>query len=132
LFPSLSSLSVLTRARCDGLSAKRHSAWFCALHKLVYTGRLALAEQTELMADLSIRRIVVGITGGIAAYKAAELVRLLVKGGVEVQVVMTPSACGFIARHIQALSGSPYSPTCGTHALPITWLISTVAQRRRL
>src|SRR5580765_1729278 len=93
---------------CDGLSAKRHSAWFCALYKLVYTGRLALAEQTELMADLSIRRIVVGITGGIAAYKAAELVRLLVTGGVEVQVVMTQAACGFITpATLQALSGKP-------------------------
>ena len=58
------------------------------------------------MADLSIRRIVVGITGGIAAYKAAELVRLLVKGGVEVQVVMTQAACGFITpATLQALSG---------------------------
>ena len=60
------------------------------------------------MADLSIRRIVVGITGGIAAYKAAELVRLLVTGGVEVQVVMTQAACGFITpATLQALSGKP-------------------------
>jgi phosphopantothenoylcysteine decarboxylase/phosphopantothenate--cysteine ligase len=35
------------------------------------------------------KRIVLGVTGGIAAYKAAELVRLLVKAGATVQVVMT-------------------------------------------
>ena len=54
------------------------------------------------------KRIVLGITGGIAAYKAAELVRLLKKDGVEVQVVMTAAACGFIApATLQALSGKP-------------------------
>ena len=36
------------------------------------------------------KHIVLGITGGIAAYKTASLVRLLVKQGAEVQVVMTP------------------------------------------
>ncbi|HSH54112.1 MAG TPA: flavoprotein, partial [Methylotenera sp.] len=35
------------------------------------------------------KHLVLGITGGIAAYKAAELVRLLVKAGIDVQVVMT-------------------------------------------
>ena len=53
-----------------------------------------------------IQRLVLGITGGIAAYKTAELVRLLVKQGVEVQVVMTEAACQFITPvTIQALSG---------------------------
>lgn len=42
------------------------------------------------------KRIVLGITGGIAAYKSAFLVRLLIKAGAEVQVVMTPSAKEFI------------------------------------
>lgn len=52
--------------------------------------------------------IVLGITGGIAAYKAAELVRLLVKVGIEVQVVMTEAACQFITPvTMQALSGKP-------------------------
>ena len=37
-------------------------------------------------------KVLVGITGSIAAYKAAELVRLFVKNGDEVHVVMTPSA----------------------------------------
>jgi phosphopantothenoylcysteine decarboxylase/phosphopantothenate--cysteine ligase len=54
------------------------------------------------------KRIVLGITGGIAAYKAAELVRLFVKDDVEVQVVMTQAACGFITpATLQALSGRP-------------------------
>ena len=38
------------------------------------------------------KHIILGITGGIAAYKSAALVRLLVKAGAEVQVVMTPNA----------------------------------------
>jgi len=43
------------------------------------------------------KNIIVGITGGIAAYKAAILVRLLIKGGAEVQVLMTPFAEKFIS-----------------------------------
>ena len=55
-----------------------------------------------------LQKLVLGITGGIAAYKAAELVRLLVKAGVDVQVVMTESACQFITpTTMQALSGKP-------------------------
>jgi phosphopantothenoylcysteine decarboxylase/phosphopantothenate--cysteine ligase len=51
---------------------------------------------------------VLGITGGIAAYKAAELVRLLIKNSIDVQVVMTQSACEFITPvTMQALSGKP-------------------------
>jgi phosphopantothenoylcysteine decarboxylase/phosphopantothenate--cysteine ligase len=42
------------------------------------------------------KKLVLGITGGIAAYKSAELVRLLVKANIEVQVVMTESATKFI------------------------------------
>ena len=56
----------------------------------------------------SIRRVVLGVTGGIAAYKAAELTRLLVKGGIVVDVVMTESATHFVtATTFQALSGRP-------------------------
>ena len=55
-----------------------------------------------------LRRIVLGITGGIAAYKAAELTRLMVKQGIAVEVVMTPAATQFIApMTLQALSGRP-------------------------
>ena len=53
-----------------------------------------------------IKHLVLGITGGIAAYKAAELTRLLVKNGVSVQVVMTDAAGHFITPvTMQALSG---------------------------
>ena len=54
------------------------------------------------------KSLLLGITGGIAAYKAAELVRLLVKAGMDVQVVMTAAACQFITPvTMQALSGKP-------------------------
>ncbi len=54
------------------------------------------------------KRIVLGITGGIAAYKAAELARLLVKQGITVQVVMTEAATHFITpATMQALTGNP-------------------------
>jgi len=58
------------------------------------------------MTDLSGKRVLLGITGGIAAYKAAELTRLLVKAGADVRVVMTEAACRFITPvTLQALSG---------------------------
>ncbi len=58
------------------------------------------------------RRILVGITGGIAAYKVAELVRLLVKSSAEVRVVMTEGAKEFITPlTLQALSGNPVHHT---------------------
>jgi len=44
-----------------------------------------------------LQKVILGVTGGIAAYKAAELARLFVRGGVEVQVVMTPAAAEFVA-----------------------------------
>lgn len=61
---------------------------------------------STLMQNPPIKKLVLGITGGIAAYKAAELVRLLVKAGIEVQVVMTEAARHFITPvTMQALSG---------------------------
>lgn len=52
-------------------------------------------------------RLILGMTGGIAAYKSAELARLFVKAGVKVTVVMTPSAQQFVtAVTMQALSGN--------------------------
>ncbi len=52
--------------------------------------------------------VVVGVTGGIAAYKSAELVRALVKRGAEVYCVMTASACQFITPlTLRTLSGNP-------------------------
>ena len=54
------------------------------------------------------KKIILGITGSIAAYKAAELIRLLKKRGADVQVVMTRSAKEFISPlTLQALSGKP-------------------------
>ena len=54
------------------------------------------------------RHIVLGISGGIAAYKSATLLRLLIKEGAEVQVVMTPSGKEFITpATMAALSGKP-------------------------
>jgi phosphopantothenoylcysteine decarboxylase/phosphopantothenate--cysteine ligase len=60
------------------------------------------------MNDLHGKRIVLGLTGGIACYKAAELCRSLVKAGAKVQVVMTEAAAQFITPvTMQALSGHP-------------------------
>ena len=54
------------------------------------------------------KNIVLGVTGSIAAYKAAVLVRLLVKEGATVQVVMTPAAKDFITPlTLSTLSGRP-------------------------
>ncbi len=58
------------------------------------------------MSNLGNRKILLGITGGIAAYKSAELVRLLIKAGAEVRVVMTEGAREFVQPlTYQALSG---------------------------
>src|ERR1043165_5642306 len=54
------------------------------------------------------RMVVVGVTGGIACYKAVELVRLLVKNGFNVQVIMTRGAMEFVTPlTFQTLSGRP-------------------------
>lgn len=59
------------------------------------------------MLSLTNKRILLGITGGIAAYKSAELCRLLIKAGAEVRVVMTRAATEFITPlTMQALSGN--------------------------
>ncbi len=60
------------------------------------------------MSELAGKHIVLGLTGGIACYKAAELCRSLVKQGATVQVVMTEAAAQFITPvTLQALSGRP-------------------------
>ncbi len=61
------------------------------------------------MTDITTeKRIVLGITGGVAAYKACELVRLCVKAGIAVDVVMTKAGEHFVtAVTFQALSGRP-------------------------
>ncbi|MEE8150985.1 MAG: bifunctional phosphopantothenoylcysteine decarboxylase/phosphopantothenate--cysteine ligase CoaBC [Nitrosomonadaceae bacterium] len=55
---------------------------------------------------LHTRRLLLGLTGGVAAYKAAEIARLLVQENVDVQAVMTESACRFVGpATLQALTG---------------------------
>lgn len=61
-----------------------------------------------MLARLSNKHILLGVTGGIAAYKSAELIRRLRDAGAEVQVVMTAAAREFITPlTLQALSGNP-------------------------
>jgi len=60
------------------------------------------------MGELAGKRILLGLTGGIAAYKAADLARALIKEDADVQVVMTEAACKFVAPlTLQALTGKP-------------------------
>ena len=60
--------------------------------------------------SLSGKRIVVGITGGIAAYKTIEFIRLLRKSNAEVRVALTPSAVEFVTPlTLQAISGNAVS-----------------------
>ena len=65
-------------------------------------------------------KIVVGVTGSIAAYKACELVRLFVKGGDDVRVVMTSAACEFVSPlTFQTLSRNAVG--IDLFALPAQW-----------
>src|SRR5438552_13884787 len=60
------------------------------------------------MSALTGKNLVLGVTGGISAYKGAELCRLLKKAGAEVRVIMTKAACQFITPlTLQTLSGHP-------------------------
>ena len=65
------------------------------------------------------KKIILGVTGSIAAYKSAELIRVLKKQGADIQVIMTKSAKEFISPlTLQALSGNPvlenmWEPSCG-------------------
>ena len=69
------------------------------------------------MSNLHNKNILLGITGGIAAYKCAELTRQLKKQGANIQVVMTPAAEAFITpMTLQAVSGNPVR----THLLDTT------------
>jgi len=63
---------------------------------------------TTCAASVTTRRLLLGVTGGIAAYKAAELARLLTQAGMDVQPVMTQSACQFVGPiTFQSLTGNP-------------------------
>ncbi len=66
------------------------------------------ADASMRPARLAGRKILLGITGGIAAYKSADLTRRLVELGAQVQVVMTPAATAFVGPlTFQAVSGHP-------------------------
>lgn len=69
--------------------------------------RPKLSDDASTRSQKSPHKIVLGITGGIAAYKSAELTRLFVKAGVDVTVVMTEAATKFVTPiTLQALSGN--------------------------
>ena len=58
--------------------------------------------------SLAGQRVLLGVSGGIAAYKAADLVRRLIDAGADVQVVLTANAARFVTpMTFQALSGQP-------------------------
>jgi phosphopantothenoylcysteine decarboxylase/phosphopantothenate--cysteine ligase len=78
-----------------------------SLSSLVFALKYGPEQVSSNMNSLSTRRVLLGITGGIAAYKSAELTRLLVKAGAEVRVAMTAAATEFITPlTLQALSGN--------------------------
>jgi phosphopantothenoylcysteine decarboxylase/phosphopantothenate--cysteine ligase len=69
---------------------------------------MSTAPDSEERSPLHGKRIVLGVSGGIAAYKAAELTRLFVKAGATVRVVLTEAAAHFITPlTLQTLSGHP-------------------------
>ena len=71
------------------------------------------------MNDIAGKKILLGVTGGIAAYKAAELVRLLKKSNVDVNVVLTDSAKEFISPvTLQALSGNRVHTSMWDQSIP--------------
>ena len=73
--------------------------------------------------------VVLGVTGGIAAYKACELLRLLQKGGAEVQVIMTKNACEFVSPlTFETLSGFP--AVTDTFNRPERWSVEHVAMAK--
>ena len=74
--------------------------------------------------------IVLGVTGGIAAYKACELLRLLQKRGMDVYVVMTKHAAQFVAPlTFETLSGHPVA--LDTFERPATWEVEHIALAKR-
>jgi phosphopantothenoylcysteine decarboxylase/phosphopantothenate--cysteine ligase len=77
------------------------------------------------MQRLYRKRIVLGVGGGIAAYKSADLVRRLMDQGAEVRVVMTRGGAEFITPlTMQALSGHPVHLDCWTRPPKPPWATS--------
>ena len=75
------------------------------------------------MSVLKGKNVLLGISGGIAAYKTASLVRLLIKAGAHVQVVMTPASVGFVTPlTLSTLSKNPvYSSFYDENDVNATW-----------
>lgn len=74
--------------------------------------------------------VVLGVTGGIAAYKACEILRLLQKRDVDVYVTMTKNACHFVAPlTFETLSGHPVA--VDTFERPQTWEVEHIALAKR-
>lgn len=74
--------------------------------------------------------VVLGVTGGIAVYKACEQLRLLQKRGIDVFVVMTQNACRFVAPlTFETLSGHPVA--VDTFDRPQTWEVEHIALAKR-
>lgn len=74
--------------------------------------------------------VVLGVTGGIAVYKACELLRLLQKRGIDVFVVMTQNACRFVAPlTFETLSGHPVA--VDTFDRPQAWEVEHIALAKR-
>lgn len=65
-------------------------------------------KQSEYVENIAGKHLLLGVTGGVAAYKAAEFARLMTKAGVTVHAVMTESACRFVGPvTFQSLTGQP-------------------------
>lgn len=85
----------------------------------------------KAMTDHQMKKcVVLGVTGGIAAYKACEILRLLQKQGIDVYVVMTKNACQFVAPlTFETLSGHPVA--VDTFVRPATWEVEHIALAKR-
>ncbi len=95
---------------CDRSCSTGSVPWWRVILNCATSASLDRMDDSGAMKDSAkpLQRVVLGLTGGIAAYKAAELTRLLVKEGIAVDVVMTEAATRFIApMTLQALSGNP-------------------------
>ena len=76
------------------------------------------------------KNVVLGVTGGIAAYKACELTSRLRKAGAQVYVIMTKNACQFVAPlTFETLSNHP--AVTDTFARPSTWEVEHIALAKR-
>ena len=85
----------------------------------------------KLMSSNTTKKcVVLGVTGGIAVYKACEILRLLQKQGIDVYVVMTKNACKFVSPlTFETLSGHPVA--VDTFERPATWEVEHIALAKR-